>query len=170
WGPPDSFIFANNAIGLALLVTIPLLRYLQLQSKVRWRRQALLAAMGLSALAAIATYSRGAALAMAVMLAFLWLRSRQRIIIGIVLIAGIVVGLGMMPQRWWDRQQTIQTYQEDGSAVTRLEMWKLATRIALDHPVNGGGFGVFDDFALYSYYGLDMEYFRYTRSVHSIFF
>ena len=170
WGPPDTFIFANNAIGLALLVTIPLLRYLQLQTTRRWYRMALGAAMGLSALGAIATYSRGATLAMAVMLGFLWLRSRQRVVIGIFMIAGIVLGLSVMPQRWWDRQASVQTYEEDGSALGRFEMWKLATKLAVDRPLTGGGFGVFDDFSLYAQYDVDPTYIKYARSVHSIFF
>ena len=39
WGPANSFIADNNALALALIMTLPLMRYLQLQSKspyIRW--------------------------------------------------------------------------------------------------------------------------------------
>src|SRR3569832_569985 len=35
-GPPNSFIGGNNEIGLALIMTVPLLRYLHLQAQKRW--------------------------------------------------------------------------------------------------------------------------------------
>ena len=37
WGPPDSFIEGNNELALALVMTIPLMRFLQLQVKARSR-------------------------------------------------------------------------------------------------------------------------------------
>ena len=32
-GPPSTFIGGNNEIGLALIMTVPLMRYLHLQAK-----------------------------------------------------------------------------------------------------------------------------------------
>ena len=36
-GPPGTFIAGNNELGLALLMTIPLMRYLQLEESRHWR-------------------------------------------------------------------------------------------------------------------------------------
>ena len=33
WGPPESFIEGNNELALALVMTIPLMRFLQMQFK-----------------------------------------------------------------------------------------------------------------------------------------
>ncbi|MGH8798260.1 MAG: putative O-glycosylation ligase, exosortase A system-associated, partial [Caldimonas sp.] len=49
WGPPDSFIADNNEFALALVMTIPLLRFLQLQLGSFWARQGMTAAMVLCA-------------------------------------------------------------------------------------------------------------------------
>src|SRR5690606_6725544 len=38
WGPPGSFIEGNNEMALALLMTIPMLRYLQISSTNKWIR------------------------------------------------------------------------------------------------------------------------------------
>ena len=47
-GPPNTFIGGNNEIGLALIMTMPLMRYLQLQAKKIWVKWGLMAAMGLT--------------------------------------------------------------------------------------------------------------------------
>lgn len=63
WGPDGSFIQGNNEIGLALTMTLPLMRYLQLTTQNHRVSQGLIGAQGLMAVAIIATYSRGALLA-----------------------------------------------------------------------------------------------------------
>ena len=45
WGPPSSFIGGNNEVALALVIIIPLMRYLQLQTSQRLVRWGLTAAM-----------------------------------------------------------------------------------------------------------------------------
>ena len=49
WGPPESFIEGNNELALALVMTIPLMRFLQLQMKAPLVRHALTLTMLLSA-------------------------------------------------------------------------------------------------------------------------
>ena len=71
-GPAGSFIYGNNEIGLALTMTIPLMRYLQLQVSRRWINSGLLAAMCLTGIAAIGSQSRGALVGMLSWGAFLF--------------------------------------------------------------------------------------------------
>jgi probable O-glycosylation ligase (exosortase A-associated) len=47
-----------------------------------------------------------------------------------------------MPQKWFDRMNTITTYQEDNSAMGRITAWEFATKLAIQRPI-GGGFGAF---------------------------
>ncbi|MBK8578746.1 MAG: putative O-glycosylation ligase, exosortase A system-associated [Candidatus Accumulibacter sp.] len=77
WGP-GGFIGGNNEIALALIVVIPLMRYLQLQATNRWVRHGFTAAMLLSAAAALGSHSRGALLAIAAMAVYLWLKSPKK--------------------------------------------------------------------------------------------
>ena len=80
-GPAGSFIGGNNEIGLALIMTIPLMRYLQLQAKRVWVHQGVTVAMFLTGIAAIGSQSRGALLGMSVMGIFLWMKSRNKFFI-----------------------------------------------------------------------------------------
>jgi len=57
-GPMGSFIGGNNEIGLALLMTIPLMRYLQLNSQSFWIKRAMLVSIGLSIISVLGTRNR----------------------------------------------------------------------------------------------------------------
>ena len=62
-GPSGSFIAENNALALAIVTIMPLLRFLQLDSSNKWIQRALLAAMVLCFFSVIGSSSRGAFLA-----------------------------------------------------------------------------------------------------------
>ena len=85
WGPNGTFIGDNNSIALALIMTIPLMRYLQQSSGKRWVWHAMNAMMMLSALAALGSYSRGGLLAIAGMLGFMWLKSKSKLVGGMLI-------------------------------------------------------------------------------------
>src|SRR5262249_7339494 len=86
-GPSDRFIADNNAIALALDMILPLMWYLRLNSRLVLIRHGLAAAIILTVLAVVATYSRGGLLGLAVIVAAALVRSRHRIILAL----GIVV-------------------------------------------------------------------------------
>lgn len=152
-GPEGSFIEGNNEIGLALLMTLPLMRYLQLTSQRKWIGLGLLAAMSLSFAAVLGTQSRGALLGSIAVLTFLMLKSKRRLGLAILLIIIVPVGLSVMPQKWFDRMDTIRNYEQDGSAMGRLHSWSFALTMAADRPIVGGGFEAFrpENFARYGY-------------------
>lgn len=143
WGPVGSFISGNNEIGLALVMTIPLIRYLQLQSSVKVVKLALTASMVLSAVAVLGTQSRGALLGLAVMALYLSIKSRNRGGLLLVLLVGVAAAVWFMPESWQSRMETIQDYEQDASAMGRINAWWTAWYVALDHPIVGGGFSTF---------------------------
>ena len=165
WGPEGSFISGNNSIALALVMTLPLLRYLQLNSDNRWVKWGLMGAMGLCALSTLSSYSRGAFLAISVMAIFLIMKSRRKgmILLGFILVVPIM--LQFMPEKWFDRMGTIQTYEEDGSALGRINAWWFAYNLAKDHPVVGGGFNAFDPTLFYKY-APEPENFHDSHSIY----
>jgi probable O-glycosylation ligase (exosortase A-associated) len=77
WGPPGGFIAGNNEVALALVMTLPLMNYLRLQSTQRWLRRGLLVLMALSLVAAVGSQSRGAFLALLAMGSMRWLRTHK---------------------------------------------------------------------------------------------
>ena len=141
WGPAGSFIEDNNALGLAIVMTMPLLYFLALTATRKWLKYGLVGALLLCALAALSTQSRGAFLALSAMGLVLWLRAPKKIVSG-VLIAIFAVGLlAFMPKSWEDRMNTIGTYQQDTSAMSRINAWETAVNVANDR-ITGAGFHI----------------------------
>lgn len=149
-GPDGSFIGGDNEMGLALIMTIPLLRYLQLTTANFWIRTGLAAATVLSAVAAVGSQSRGAMLGLVSMGVFLWLKSRNKIFTGMIGAMAVVLVLLVMPQQWRDRMETIKNYESDSSAMGRINAWTMAFNLAKDRPL-GGGFDCFKDYSFELY-------------------
>lgn len=167
YGPPgDGFMSDNNAIPVALCMTIPLMLYLRSVASSKWVKRGLLASSVLSAMAVLGSQSRGALLAVLAMAAFLWFKSNKKVVSGIVVAALIPLGLGFMPESWTSRMKTIETYEQDGSAMGRINSWKTAINIANDRPLIGGGYEFYtlNVFAKYAPDPLDVH------SAHSIYF
>ena len=165
WGPQGSFIEGNNELALALIIVIPLMRFVQLNLTNKWHRRGMALAMLLCALAAMGSHSRGAFVAIAAMGTFLWWKSRNKVGMGIVL---AIVGIGViafMPDEWMQRMNTIQSYSEDSSAQGRINAWYMAFNLATDR-IFGGGYDIYDldVFARYAPNPLDVH------AAHSIYF
>jgi putative inorganic carbon (hco3(-)) transporter len=151
WGPVGTFIGDNNALALALIMTIPLMYYLMQELPKRWMRNAMLLSMGLCALAALGSYSRGGFLAIIAMLAFMWKKSRHKLAGAALLVLLVPLALLFMPEQWSARMDTIAEYQADGSAMGRINAWHTAYNLACDR-FFGGGFAMYEPvtFAMYA--------------------
>ena len=166
WGPGHSFIAGNNEMALALIMTIPLLHYFQVISNKAWVRHGLTAAMFLCGFAALGSYSRGALLAIIAMGLFLWLKSKYKLQLAILIILAIPIMLAFMPEQWGTRMDTIATYEEDGSVQGRFNAWAVAFNVAKDNPF-GAGFEVATR-EIFDRYAPDTE--DVPRAAHSIYF
>ncbi len=165
-GPSTTFIGVRGGIALALNMTIPLMRYLQLNTQQVWVRRGLTAAMVLTVFAIIGTQSRGGFLGAIVVGLFLALKSRKRVL---YLFAAIIVAISIvsfMPSEWGERMGTIQTYEQDASAMGRINAWKFAYNLASDHPIFGGGFECFRGW-LFDRYAPNPDN---VHDAHNIFF
>lgn len=165
-GPSGTYIEGNNEIALALVIALPLMRYLQLQSARRWVRRSLGLAMALTATAVLASYSRAGLLALATVACLVFIKSRRKLMLGAGMAVAAPLLLLLMPEAWFERMRTIQSYQEDTSALGRINAWKFACNIARDRPLVGGGFGVFTP-QLFLEHAPDPEDYH---DAHSIYF
>jgi putative inorganic carbon (hco3(-)) transporter len=166
WGPPSSFIEGNNELALALLTIVPLMRYLQTQAASRWVRRGLAASMALCAFSIVGSYSRGALLGVVAMGIVLWLKSRRKLALGVPIALLAIAAVQFMPDRWFERMHTINSYEQDASALGRLNAWTYAVNFALDHPITGGGFNAFTP-DMFQRYAPNPEDFH---DAHSIYF
>ncbi|WP_326540118.1 putative O-glycosylation ligase, exosortase A system-associated [Pseudorhodoferax sp.] len=165
WGPPGGFIGGNNELALALVMVIPLMNYLRLTTRHRHVRLGLLMAMGITAVSVLGSQSRGAFLAIAAMGFVLWLRSSKKLVSAVVLGVAAVGLLAFMPDTWTERMRTIQTYEEDGSAMGRIRAWEMTANVAADR-ITGGGYDIYTE-DLYARY---MPEQRKVLVAHSIYF
>lgn len=155
-GPSRSFISGNTALGLAMLMVMPFLLVLSRQvvqgrlaclpDSLWSRRLGWLgyATFWLTGLATVFTYSRGAALGLGAIAPFLFKKMRYKA----CLVAAGVLAVGVVgvtvPDKLIDRTQTIQTFQEDRSAMQRIQAWGVNWNIARERPLTGAGFDLVD--------------------------
>ena len=167
YGPPGvSYLSDNNGISVALIMTIPLMLHLSTTVSSKWIKWGMYAAMILCGVAVLGSHSRGAFVAILAMLLFLWLKSRRKLLLGLVIVPLVPIAIGFMPKTWMDRMQTIEAYEADSSAMGRLQTWETLFNLANDRPLVGGGFEPYAPrtFAIYGP-GPDA-----VHSAHSVYF
>ncbi|HEU0196474.1 MAG TPA: putative O-glycosylation ligase, exosortase A system-associated [Nevskiaceae bacterium] len=167
FGPPGSFITDNNAFALALCMTLPLMRYLQLHAERRVVRMALGALMVFTGVAVLGTYSRGGLVALAVVGAALLLKSRKRLLLVLALLVVGGTAYHFMPPQWTQRMATLHHADQTDSAETRFQSWEFSANVALHRPLFGGGFDVYESHSMWRQYGPEGAI---PRAVHSIYF
>ncbi|MCW0232836.1 MAG: putative O-glycosylation ligase, exosortase A system-associated [Ferrovibrio sp.] len=178
WGPPSSLVSGNNEIAIAFIMIIPLMYFLVQQAEVaatvaaslrkvtvKWIQRGLYAGMVLTAASAVGSHSRGALLAIVAMGAMLWWRSKSKAALGFGLLLLTPLLFTLMPEEWFSRMNTIQTYEEDESAQGRLNAWAMAFNIANDR-VFGAGFATATQY-VYALYAPDPTT---VLVAHSIYF
>ena len=174
WGPGNSFIGDNNAIGLALNMTLPLALLVAREETRRWLRLALYAVFWLSVPAVIFTYSRGAFLGLVIVIGALFWRYRSRLfLVAIVGALAFVLAKDYMPEQWVSRQESTIDYHKDWSAMERIQAWGVAFNIAKDRPLLGAGFNfefANDTEKWLSYANFLGPWHNETRAAHSIYF
>lgn len=166
WGPADSFIEDNNALALALVMILPLIRFLQLNVDSKLVSKALIILMAFVVLGILGTHSRGGFLSLAVMGAFLIMKGRHKFTFGVLALIAIPLFLTFMPQSWHDRMDSIKNYKQDTSAMMRINAWQYAINFTKDYPIRGGGFDSFTQ-ETFNRYSPEPEMFQ---GAHSIYF
>jgi len=142
WGPPGRvFISSNNFLGLAMLMVLPLLFELAKDFSKKWIIYAFYGIAGLTSMAILFTYSRGALLGLLTVGALFILRSKKKgIILFIILPLIAIAAVNFIPEKYYNRAETIESFEEDSSAMQRIRAWQVATNIALERPFSGAGF------------------------------
>lgn len=173
WGPPGGMIQDNNSLAAALVMLVPLFAYLyQVQSR-RWVRGTLLVVIVLVAFSILGSQSRGALLGLLAMALFLGLKSTRPIRVTLALLALLVATIPFMPATWFDRMQTIQSYDAEGSAMSRVYAWTTLWNAARDHPITGVGFRADYDPVYERYAPSGPQFDIFTKKswvAHSIYF
>jgi len=172
-GPEGSFVSGNTYLGLGLSMVIPLLVMLGREEQRTWSRRGLYVAAAMCFVSTIFTYSRGAYLGLGAIAFLLLWHAKRKLLAALLLVPVLAIGPDLLPNKVFDRADLIANYEEDRSAMQRLQSWTAAYLIARDHPITGAGFELefADDARLRPY--LDPAYSSFgdhLKSAHSLYF
>lgn len=167
FGPPGSMIGDRNHLSLAMVMVMPILYYLARYSRTHWVRIVVYGVIGLGVFAVLTSFSRGGFIALVAMAGFLWWKSRQKMLTGLLLIMLAIPGYYFVPDDWKERMESIQTMQEDRSFFQRMAAWDMAINLANHRPLVGGGFSATQQPRIAATYGrMNTD----PRAAHSIYF
>src|SRR6516164_1549404 len=171
-GPDAGITAGNNEFGVALVMILPLVFYLWHSVADRRLRTGLMGMGFLLTLATVFTYSRGALIGVCAMATVLWLRTPAKLSIGLAILVCALTIYAFAPRSWFTRMGTIETYQNDSSAMSRINFWRISLRIAELHAVTGGGFSVTHDMNVTNRMleGTTIPRLEKARATHSIYF
>ena len=169
FGPGSSILENNNNIGLALNMCLPLLWYVGREER-GYIRTILYEFFGLTIPAIMFTYSRASALTLPVVLLAIVVRGRNPLIPVALLVFVAVLAFPFIPQKFWERQETVIDYQADTSAMSRIDNWKFCWRVALDRPLTGAGFKFFTPEMVAVYSPEFLLTYGKTWDTHNIYF
>lgn len=172
YGPGASFIGDNNSLGLAMIMVLPILIFLARDESRIWLRRGLYTVAGFTVIAIIFTYSRGAWLGLACISPFLFFNFKKKFLVLVLLIPVAIIGAQLLPDRVYERAGTIRTYEEDTSAMGRIQAWGAAYHIANSFPLTGGGFQNYRNRDMWMQYADPDHLWGHVvpRATHSIYF
>jgi putative inorganic carbon (hco3(-)) transporter len=139
-GPEGSFISGNTFLGLAMLMVLPVMVYVARDEKSGWRRQLLWAAAGLTTVSIAFTYSRGALIGLAAVAPLLFFNSKKKVLLAVLLLGCALLARDIVPKQLYQRAETLQAYEQDFSAMQRMQSWTVAWNVAAANPLTGAGF------------------------------
>ena len=140
YGPPDTQFAENNAFAVAMLICIPLLLIWQRETRNSLFKKGILLAIPIIYAASLCSWSRGALITMTVLTLMLILNSKHKFLAIPLVLVGAFLVKDYLPQEWFGRMHTLETYQEDSSAMSRIEAWIDGWNHTLEHPFVGAGF------------------------------
>ena len=138
-----TFLGDGNDFSLSIDVAMPLCLFLLSDARKLSGKMLAGASLLLLLLAVVATQSRGGTLGLAAVGLYYWWKSPRKLATGAGVIVALVVALAFAPQQYFQRMDTISSYETDGSAQGRISAWKAGTAMMLSNPLFGVGAGQF---------------------------
>ncbi|MBK5930581.1 putative O-glycosylation ligase, exosortase A system-associated [Halochromatium salexigens] len=184
-GAKGSYLSGNTYIGIAMIMVLPLVLVSARLFHYQWedfgselvRRFStkigliLYGVFWLTAIAILATYSRGALLGLLAIAPFLFIRMKRKGLMIALAFLGITVLGVTVPDRLMARWGTIETYEEDTSAMQRVQAWGVSWNMALERPIRGMGFRfTYMDYDWWITYANFEGTWEHVLSPHSIYF
>lgn len=94
---------------------------------------------GLFVTGVVVSFSRGGFVGLVSVLIYCMYKMRKK---GLIIVAAIIIvisGYFFTPQGYWDEMATIEEGTQEGTAATRIYLWKNALKVFVHHPILGVG-------------------------------
>lgn len=143
YGPPGSFIADNNDLGLALNMVLPMFLFMAREEDNKKLKFLLWVVFIMSIVSILLTYSRGGFLALGAVIFILLLKSNKKILAALLAAFSLIAAIYLLPAKWQERMHSIKEYEQDESAMGRINAWHFAWNLAQARPLTGGGFQTF---------------------------
>lgn len=178
-GGANTGLAESSTLAAVCIMQLPIMHYLYKHSIIFAGSRAFKLMIAGTALinmfAVVGSGARTGLVAGAMLLALYGLRTRRKIAFGVALLIAlaIVSQLDLSKTAWGTRMSSINTYQQDSSALGRVAVWKWTVEFAMSHPL-GGGFDAFrlNRIALANEEGIqyfDSREYR-GKAFHNVFF
>jgi putative inorganic carbon (HCO3(-)) transporter len=174
-GPPGGMLSGNNEAAIGIIMVLPYLYWMRQVVSRKWLRLALTISMVLSIFSILGTQSRGALVAVVAIAFFLALKSVHPVRMSVLMAALLALAILFMPDSWTARMDTIESFDQDTSAMSRLWTWQTMWNVAVDRPLVGAGFRA-DALPIFDVYApKDGQWAAFAQSgkvwvAHSIYF
>ncbi|MGQ9880698.1 MAG: O-antigen ligase family protein [Armatimonadota bacterium] len=146
-GAESGMLGDPNDLASYILMLFPLCYYLFFNDPKRWLRLVYGAAMLMILVAIVYTGSRGGFIGLVALLFLLWLFAKRKVL-------GLFIGLAVFGAIWFaspseyrERMRSITNYEQDESAMNRVEYRRAAVRMFKRNPFTGIGLKNYTDFA-----------------------
>jgi probable O-glycosylation ligase (exosortase A-associated) len=138
----NSGLAEGGYLSTVCLMAVPMALFLGKHGKLVPRLPLMHLAYGcvaiLAVVTAIGTYERSALIGMVVLGFYMFIRSRRKLLFGSLIAVAAIVVIVLAAKSWEARISTIDQYNKEGSALTRLLMWQWTLGFAASHPFGGG--------------------------------
>lgn len=174
----------NNQLALAFAMLLPICFYIlgEYGKKSPLLRLGLLGLITLVITAIIGTNSRGGLLALSSVGGYLFIKSKRKLLFIFLIVCIGSAMIGLIPEQWFARMDTISKADGDASFMGRVVAWKLSFILGTQNPFFGGGFKALEYFPVWSSLSQDFNQYSffysgnatpdlmYGHAAHSIYF
>ncbi|MBT2188824.1 putative O-glycosylation ligase, exosortase A system-associated [Sphingobium nicotianae] len=138
----NSGLYEGSIISTVAIAIIPLILYLSNYGTIfppDWRVKLFAYAFCFACLLIpIGTEARTGLICAAVLAGMMWWQTKRRVLYAGIGAVALLAAIPFLPASFTERMNTIQTYQGDESASTRLQVWKWTLDYVSQHPMGGG--------------------------------
>lgn len=133
------FMGDGNDFAWALVISLPIALFLVVGNRPFITRLIGQLSVAACLIGVIGTGSRGGTIGLVAAMFLYWTVLSRRKALTAMFIALVAIGVfALAPAQYFSRMQTVGDYQQDSSAQARLQAWRAATQMAIEHPLGVG--------------------------------